>query len=233
MVRYSPVLIFVSGAMWTKWLNYRRPMSWRRYQFRKGVRWIVLALGMPIVGFIPARLTIATVQAPEPQAILTLGGARYRESFTAELAQNNPSLDVWISSGLSEADARVIFGRVGVDFRRVHQDRAATDTVTNFTTMVDRLQQRRIQHVYLVTSDFHMPRAQAVATLILGSRGIRFTPITVPSQQEPESQLRIMRDVARSVSWIITGQTGAALREQSPTYKLNNQIFGSNERRES
>ncbi|MBE9029810.1 YdcF family protein [filamentous cyanobacterium LEGE 11480] len=205
-------------------------MSRRRYRFRKYLRLGLLILSLPMFGFIPARLMIATIQAPAPQAILTLGGARQREAFTAELAKNHADLDVWISSGLSQKDAQRIFSEAGVDFHRVHQDRVATDTVTNFTSIVDRLQQRNIQHVYLVTSDFHMPRAEAIATVILGSRGIRFTPMPVPSQEESESPLRIVRDIGRSIVWIFTGQTGAELRTGRATYKLNNQIFGQNER---
>ncbi|NJN48671.1 MAG: YdcF family protein [Alkalinema sp. RL_2_19] len=123
-----------------------------------------------------------------------------------------------------------IFQTANVDFRRVHQDRVATDTVTNFTTIVDRLEKQQIQHVYLVTSDFHMPRAEAIATLVLGSRGIRYTAVSVPSQQPSESPLRLLRDVLRSVVWIFTEETGAETRFDQTTDKLNNQIFGQNER---
>jgi uncharacterized SAM-binding protein YcdF (DUF218 family) len=206
-------------------------MSWRRYQFRRYLRWIVAVSSIIFVGYIPLRLIIATIQAPEPQAILTLGGATTREEFTAEFAQTHPDLKIWISSGLSEEDTSEIFQRAGVTFNRVQQDRRATDTVTNFTTMVNRLEQQRIQHIYLITSSSHMPRASAIATLVLGSRGIRFTPVNVPSQTEAESPLRIGRDIARSVLWLFTGQTGAGLRSEEATYKLNNRIFGSNERR--
>jgi uncharacterized SAM-binding protein YcdF (DUF218 family) len=206
-------------------------MSWRRYQFRKYLRYFIVGSSTLLVGYIPLRLTIVTMQAPEPQAILTLGGATAREEFTAEFAQTHTDLKIWISSGLSEQDTAEIFQQAGVNFDRVQQDRKATDTVTNFTTMVHRLEQDRVQHVYLITSDSHMPRASAIATLVLGSRGIRFTPVEVPSQREAESPLRIGRDIFRSLLWIFTGQTGAGLRSEQATYKLNNRIFGSNERR--
>lgn len=215
-----------------RWLNFRRPMSRRRYRFRQAVRWTCMVVSVPMVLYIPVRLSLATLQAPNPEAILTLGGAKQREAFTAELAKNNPNLDVWISSGLSKKDAELIFRKAGVRFDRVHQDRMATDTVTNFTTMVDRLEQHNIKHVYLVTSDFHMPRAEAIATIVLGSRGIRYTTKAVPSQEIEESPLRIMRDVVRSVVWIFTGFTGAELEQNRSLSKINTNVFGQNERRQ-
>jgi uncharacterized SAM-binding protein YcdF (DUF218 family) len=211
----------------------RRRMSWRRYQFRKQLRRAIVVVGIALASYIPIRLSIATVQAPEPQAILTLGGATSREAFTAEFAQTHGDLKIWISSGLSKQDAAEIFNEAGVDFNRVRQDREATDTVTNFTTIVDQLQQQHVNHVYLITSDFHMARASAIATLVLGSRGIRFTPVPVPSQQTEESPLRILRDMGRSLLWIFTGHTGSGMRSEQAAYRINNRIFGSNERRKS
>ncbi|NJM44770.1 MAG: YdcF family protein [Alkalinema sp. RU_4_3] len=206
-------------------------MSWRRYQLRKHLRRGIVVVGVVLTCYIPVRLSIATVQAPEPQAILTLGGATSREAFTAEFAQTHGDLKIWISSGLSQSDANKLFNDAGVDFNRVRQDREATDTVTNFTTIVDQLQQQRVNHVYLITSDFHMARASAIATLVLGSRGIRFTPVSVPSQEREESPLRIVRDIGRSLLWIFTGRTGSGFRSEQATYRINNKIFGSNEHR--
>jgi uncharacterized SAM-binding protein YcdF (DUF218 family) len=219
------------SRLMTIFFAWKRQMSWRRYQFRKQLRRVAVIVGVVLTSYIPARLAIATVQAPEPQGILTLGGATSREAFTAEFAQTHGDLKIWISSGLSERDAARFFTDAGVDFNRVRQDREATDTVTNFTTIVDQLQQQNVNHVYLITSDFHMARASAIATLVLGSRGIRFTPVSVPSQQEEESAFRIGRDIARSVLWIFTGRTGSGLRSEQAVYRMNNRIFGSNERR--
>ena len=55
-----------------------------------------------------------------------------------------------------------------------------------------------------------MARSRAIATLVLGSRGIAVTPISVPSTgRQPESKLRIARDCIRSLVWMLTGHTGA------------------------
>lgn len=56
-----------------------------------------------------------------------------------------------------------------------------------------------------------MPRAKAIATIILGSQGIAFTPLAVPSSRPQESIIRIIRDIARALLWIFTGRTGASL----------------------
>ncbi|MGJ5673005.1 MAG: YdcF family protein [Nostochopsis sp.] len=167
---------------------------------------------------IPIRLAIAKIQAPLPQAFLTLGGGPEREKLTAELARWYPSLEIWVSSGINPDEARRIFQAEGISMTRVHIDRRAVDTVTNFTTLVSDFKQHRIQHLYLITSSFHMPRAKAIATIILGSQGITFTPVSVPSNQSKESNLPILRDIGRSFFWMITGYTGASLKSDVVRY---------------
>ena len=162
-----------------------------------------------------AVLAIASLATPQPQAILTLGGDPEREKFTAEFAQNYPNLDIWVSTGIPPQPATAIFQSAGIPEHRLHLDYRASDTVTNFTTLVTDFKQRRIQHIYLITSDFHMPRAKAIATLVLGSQGIAFTPISIPSNQPRESMLRIVRDTGRSLLWIVSGRTGASLNSHS------------------
>jgi uncharacterized SAM-binding protein YcdF (DUF218 family) len=170
--------------------------------------WVGLA---GLLSVIPVRLAIAYSQAPYPQAILVLGGEPTREKAAAQLASVYPDLEVWVSTGESPEKSEAIFRAAQVDRHRLHLDDQATDTVTNFTTLIPSFQRRHIQHLYLVTSDFHMPRAQAIATFILGSQGIAFTPVATPSKKRPESWVRILRDSGRSLLWIVTGRTGASL----------------------
>jgi uncharacterized SAM-binding protein YcdF (DUF218 family) len=158
------------------------------------------------------RLAIASYQSPHPQAILTLGGGREREKFTAQFAQYYPSLDIWLSSGSPPQQTRPIFRTAGIPDNRVHLDYRAVDTVTNFTSLVEDLKRRHIQHIYLITSDFHMPRAKAIATIVLGSQGIAFTSVCIPTREPVESQFHILRDVVRALLWLVTGRTGASLR---------------------
>jgi uncharacterized SAM-binding protein YcdF (DUF218 family) len=153
-----------------------------------------------------------TTNPPFPQAILTLGGPPDREEFTAQFAQSYPSLEIWVSSGIPPKQSRAIFRAAGIPDTRVHIDRRAVDTVTNFTSLVADFKRLEIHHIYLITTDFHMPRAKAIATIVLGSQGIAFTPVSIPSKEPAESWLRILRDSGRALFWIIFGRTGASFK---------------------
>ncbi len=148
------------------------------------------------------KIAIASYQSPYAQAILTLGGDSDREKFTAQFAQKHPNLDVWIFSGSPLNRAYTIFYNADIPTSRLHLDYRAVDTVTNFASLVAEFKQRCIQHVYLITSDFHMPRAKTIAILVFGSQGITFTSIStsyvilgVPSsglsQEVPEQALTL------------------------------------------
>jgi uncharacterized SAM-binding protein YcdF (DUF218 family) len=187
--------------------TFRRKRNGYRY-----LTWISCAAIPLLLSIIPVRLAIASYQAPHPQAILTLGGGGDREAFTAQFAKKHPSLEIWVSSGQSPDEARAIFRAVGIPDARVHLDRRAVDTVTNFTSLVADFKYQAIQHIYLITSDFHMSRAKAIATIVFGSQGIAFTPVTIPSDKPVESEFHILRDVVRALLWLVTGRTGASLR---------------------
>ncbi len=182
----------------------------RRWWWRSARLFWAMVL-VVLIGYIPVRLAIAHLITPTPQLVLSLGGRPAREAVAAELAANHPELKVWVSSGLSPEAARSVFHAVGISEERYRLDYRAVDTVTNFTTLVDDLNRQQIHHIYLVTSDYHMPRARAIAAIVLGSRGITTTAVAVPSAHPPESQLRTVRDILRSIFWIFTGQTGAQL----------------------
>ncbi|GAX34330.1 YdcF family protein [Nodularia sp. NIES-3585] len=175
---------------------------------------------LALFSLIPIRLAIASYQSPHPQAILTLGGGPDREEFTAQFAQKYPQLDIWVSSGSPPEKALDIFQNAAIANDRFHLDYRAVDTVTNFTTLVDDFKHKDIQHIYLITSAYHLPRAKAIATIVLGSQGITFTPISIPSSKPRESILRIVRDSGRSLFWIVSGRTGASFnpRFREPFY---------------
>jgi uncharacterized SAM-binding protein YcdF (DUF218 family) len=146
-----------------------------------------------------------------PEAVLVLGGAPEREVFAAEFAQQHPNLPIWISSGSNIEYTEWVFAEAGISSDRVHLDYRAQDTVTNFTTLVDDLKQQGIHSVYLITSDYHMRRAQVIGEIVLGSRGIELEPVPVPSEQSPESMSKVVRDAARAVLWVATGRTGSSM----------------------
>lgn len=189
----------------------RRPLN--AYLTFFGIALIIL------ISIIPVRLAVASYISPHPQAIFVLGGGLDREKFAAQLAQYYSELDIWISSGVAFYESQHAFQAAGIPQQRVYRDYSATDTVTNFTTLVDDFQQRRIHHLLLITSDFHMPRARAIATIVLGSQGITFTPLSVPSNQPKESTARIVRDTVRSLLWVVSGRTAANFNPNNrPSY---------------
>lgn len=174
---------------------------------RSLVRW-----GLPLVLLVASGL-IWDVQGHwrSPQAVLVLGGSVDRERFAAEFAQENPELPVWVSSGSNPEYTEWVFAQAGIARDRLHLDFEAVDTVTNFTTLVDEFQAQGIRSIYLITSDYHMRRAAMIGEIVLGSRGISFRPVSVPSEQPPEPLKKVVRDAARSVLWITTGRTGSSL----------------------
>ena len=181
---------------------------------RASVRFIVVCI-VALISIIPLRLMSALYQVPEPQAVLVLGGNHDRILFAAQFARNHPKLDVWVSDYQKfQKFNRPVFLRAGIAKERMHYDVCAIDTVTNFTCTVKKFEEQNLRHLYLVTSDYHMRRAIAIATLVFGSRGIVVTPVAVPSQDEqPESLARVLRDSIRSLLWILIGQTGASFNK--------------------
>jgi uncharacterized SAM-binding protein YcdF (DUF218 family) len=182
---------------------------------RKFITIATISFLVGMSGVIPIKLAIARYQTPEPQAILTLGGGSPREIFTAEFAKSHPYLPIWVSTGSKTIEAREIFQDAGVDNRRVYIDRRATDTVTNFTTLVNDFKKQNIRHIYLITDDYHLPRAKAIAFIVLGSQGITYTPIFLQTNKPAEPKFKIVRDLIRSLFWILTKHTGSSLNHRS------------------
>lgn len=151
------------------------------------------------------------VEKLPPQAVVVLGGSTShleREKFTANFVRQHPSLPIWISGGSPPQSTQSVFVNAGVDTKRLYLDYQAVDTVTNFTTLVDELQAQGIKSVYLITSEFHMPRARVIGEIVFGSRGIQLKPVAVPSKNMSEPVDKSIRDGARALIWVATGFTG-------------------------
>jgi len=165
---------------------------------------------------IPLRLFLTSRKNPQAQAILVLGGSTDRIIFAGHFFQKHPKLPVLISdrphSFLINQEAVKMSG---LKDKNIYYDFCATDTVTNFTCILNYLNKKHIKHLYLVTSDYHMARSKVIAFFVLGSRDIIVTPIVVPSlhgsSARHESFWRIVRDSVRSIIWIFSRKTGASL----------------------
>ena len=161
--------------------------------------------------YLTTRVKIADYHYPAPQAILVLDGDNQRMQQAVLFAKQQSALPVWISGNCSHRpDAQAMFSTVPQNPQHLHYDLRATDTVTNFTTLVDDFVNQEIRHVYLVTSDYHMQRSLAIATIVFGSRGIAVTPISQTSDKTiRESWSKLARDGGRAFLWLITGYSGA------------------------
>lgn len=189
-------------------VNHASPIRPRRSNLRQrffSILLILLCLGIGV------KILRGMMQIPE--AVLVLGGATEREVFAAQFAKQYPDLPVWVSSGSNPEYAEWLFLEAGISSERLHLDYQAIDTVTNFTTLVDEFKARGIESVYLITSDYHMRRAKVIGEIVFGSHGIALKPIAVPSHYSPESWSKVFRDAVRSLTWVVTGRTGASLAQ--------------------
>ncbi len=152
--------------------------------------------------------------AKPPQGVLVLGGEPQREQFAAAFAQQHPHLPVWVSSGSNPEYAEWVFAEAGIASHRFRLDYEAVDTLTNFTTLVDDLKAEGIDSLYLITSDYHMRRAQLVGRVVMGSRGIQLHAIAIPSQVPAEPLEKAIADGLRAVVWLTTGSTGETWRQE-------------------
>jgi uncharacterized SAM-binding protein YcdF (DUF218 family) len=145
----------------------------------------------------------------QPQAIFVLGGEEEREIFAAQFAATHPNLPVWISGGAPPKYTTRVFHKAGVSPANLHLDYRASDTLSNFTTMLDRFEAKGIRSVYLITSDDHIRRARTIGEIVFGSHGIKIVPMTFTSPKDPEPLQKTFRDGVRSLVWLTTGYGGS------------------------
>ncbi|MGB8699420.1 MAG: YdcF family protein [Thermosynechococcaceae cyanobacterium] len=178
----------------------------KRFKVRRLVAAVLLGGGIAYFQFKPAAIA--------PQAVLVLGGEPRREQFAAAFAKQHPDLPIWVSGGSNPEYAEWVFHEAGVADNLVHLDYDAVDTVTNFTTIVDKLRSQHIRSIYLITSDYHMRRAEVIGQVVLGSRGIQFQTVSIPSNNPAEPLQKAAFDGLRAVAWVITGDPGIAWKQE-------------------
>ena len=150
---------------------------------------------------------------PAPEVLLILGGSRERELAAASTITQLPSVRaVILSSGeLAQDELRAaILDAGGRALCAV--DRSAVDTLTNFTSLVPTFAAAGVNSVAVATDSSHRRRALAVAFIVLGSCAIQVecvvaNPIGAPPA-EPESWIRVIRDVLRALFWVMSGFDG-------------------------
>jgi len=149
----------------------------------------------------------ALLDRSAPQLVLVLGGDVDRERVGARLAREL-ELPLLVSSGSNPEYATWLIQDEGLEVERVELDYRAQDTLGNFTSLVDELQDRQVKHLLLVTSADHLARSMAVGQVVAGSRGIHLTGVPVACEPRcvSESSLKTWRDWIRAVAWVATGR---------------------------
>ncbi|MEB3158743.1 MAG: YdcF family protein [Synechococcus sp.] len=175
-----------------------------------GARWWWIGtagvLGMACAGpLLPYRQALFTSHPPE--RILVLGGDVDREKAGLKLARSL-QLPLVVSGGSNPEYAHWLMVEEGLSESQVALDYRAEDTLSNFTTLVDDLRAAGVQHVLLVTSEDHLPRALTVGSVVAGSRGIRLTgvPVSCGVDCVRESPSKLWGDGFRSLAWVLTGR---------------------------
>ena len=183
-----------------------RPRRRRRRPRRRGrARRLLLLAALCAVAWSSRGLFFPSL--PPPQLVLVLGGDVERERVGAEVAKRD-GLPVMVSGGSNPEYAHWLFRGRGLDDTRVLLDYRATDTLSNFTSVVDDLKRSKIRHVVLVTSSDHMDRALMVGRVVAGSRGIGLTPLAVPCGERcvPEDWRKVWGDGMRAALWVVSGR---------------------------
>ena len=183
-----------------------RPRRRRRRPRRRGrARRLLLLAALCAVAWSSRGLVLPSL--PPPQLVLVLGGDVERERVGAEVAKRD-GLPVMVSGGSNPEYAHWLFRGRGLDDTRVLLDYRATDTLSNFTSVVDDLKRSKIRHVVLVTSSDHMDRALMVGRVVAGSRGIGLTPLAVPCGERcvPEDWRKVWGDGMRAALWVVSGR---------------------------
>jgi uncharacterized SAM-binding protein YcdF (DUF218 family) len=183
-----------------------RPRRRRRRPRRRGrARRLLLLAALCAVAWSSRGLFFPSL--PPPQLVLVLGGDVERERVGAEVAKRD-GLPVMVSGGSNPEYAHWLFRGRGLDDTRVLLDYRATDTLSNFTSVVDDLKRSKIRHVVLVTSSDHMDRALMVGRVVAGSRGIGLTPLAVPCGERcvPEDWRKVWGDGLRATLWVVSGR---------------------------
>ena len=139
--------------------------------------------------------------------ILHLGGTWARACTAADLAQYLDDYLVIVSSEGNEEGFRAVYEKAGIPADKVIHDQAAWDTVTNFTHTYRLLISLGVERLFVVTSDFHMPRARAIAKAVWGGRikELHFIEHPHSSKSAKSDAKYIFIDRLRAIIWRWTG----------------------------
>lgn len=180
----------------------------------KKIRKTLLLIFLPIISSLLVWLVGNTIllhsaSKAAVDAYLVLGGSIKREIYIAQVAKQYPQTPILISAGSKDPCIVGLFQRVNAPLEQVWLEHCAKSTFGNFYFTLAILEKWGVQHIKLVTSPTHLPRAKWLAQIILGAHGIWVETdiveeVGIPGNQE--SRLKTGLDVIRSLMWAVGSQ---------------------------
>ena len=140
---------------------------------------------------------------------LVLGGSIKREIYVAQLAKQSPNIPILISHGSDDPCIFLIFQREQAPLNNVWLEKCAESTFGNFFFSLPILNSWNIHKVKLITSATHLPRAEWLAKILLGSHGIAIELDIAQETGVPgnrESVWKTGLDLTRSFFWVLGSQ---------------------------
>ena len=140
------------------------------------------------------------------RVILHLGGDWRRAEKAAEVAlELGDEFVIVVSSEGNESGFRKIYEDAGIPSEKVVVDETAWDTVTNFTHTRKLLSDLGASEIYVVTHDWHIPRAMGIANGVWFGRGVRLIPAPYIDGSSRDESRFAKADKLRAWVWRLTG----------------------------
>ena len=138
--------------------------------------------------------------------IIHLGGDPTRVYETIQTARDNPSALIIVSSEGNPVWVDQQLQAAGISRDRYVFDFNAWDTVTNFTETKRWVMQQRPQKLFVVTNQFHIPRAETIAYCVFWKEGVKVVSCPVADRApHSESWQLVLGDVVRALVWRLSG----------------------------
>ncbi|MGB3509398.1 MAG: YdcF family protein [Microcoleaceae cyanobacterium] len=182
----------------------------RKKRTRKMLLLVLLPIASGLLVWLVGNTILLQSAATAPvDTFLVLGGSIKREIYIANIAKQYPQTPILISAGSQDPCIAGLFQRENAPVDRVWLEHCAKSTFGNFYFTLPILQKWGVQHIKLVTSPTHLPRAKWLAQIILGAHGIWVETdiveeIGVPGNQE--SFVKTTLDIVRSLFWAVGSQ---------------------------
>jgi uncharacterized SAM-binding protein YcdF (DUF218 family) len=171
-----------------------------------------IGVGFAVGWFLTIWLSLWVASSKPVDAVLVLGGSIQREIYAADLAKQSPTVPILISQGSSDPCVRSVFQHAQAPMMQVWLEKCARSTFDNFWFNIPTLRRWKANHVKLVTSSSHLPRAKWIAQILLGAHGVWVEPDIVVEKGVPgnrEFAWKTGLDMTRSLVGAIVSQAYA------------------------